>query len=89
MTLIEALQNLDIQLVPGSVYNFEADGCQIELRVRNSATRQAEPMDLEADTMLDAWVEFPMGPGKPVTKITRIAPPLPDVPEIPSDDEVS
>lgn len=86
MTLSEAFQNIDFPLIPGRVYNFEAGGCQIELRVRD-AKAPTQPMDLESDTMLDAWTEFPFkGQGtlhsRPANK-----PDWPDPPILPIDDE--
>ena len=57
MTLSKALANVDIQLVPGSVYNCEAGGCQIASRVKEK--QQPEPIYLESDTMLNAWVDLP------------------------------
>jgi hypothetical protein len=87
MTLVEALQNVDIELVPGRVYHFEVNGHQIELRVREENKPPREPLDLEADTKLDPWVEFPRAAGTPVRTIVQIAPPPPDIPYIPADED--
>ena len=59
---------------------------QIELRVRQASTPRAEPMELEPDTMLDAWVEFPFGEGKLIRSHLAETPDWPDVPIIPSED---
>ena len=90
MTLTEALRG--VELKAGRVYSFEVDDYLVELRVRNraqpkeNARPQSEPLDLEADTMLDAWVEFPIGPTHLVTNIVQIKPPCPDIPDIPQDE---
>ena len=77
MTLSEAFQNIDIQLIPGQTYNFEVGGCQVELRV-HERKKTAEEMDFGEERMLSAWTDLPVGPTSPVKGIRKVSPPRPE-----------
>jgi hypothetical protein len=46
-----------------------------------------QPLDLESDTMLDAWAEFPFKGQGTLVSLPANKPDLPDPPILPIDDE--
>jgi hypothetical protein len=83
-SLVEALGQADLEA--GRTYRFHINDKWVELRVLDPSEAALVPHNIESDTMLDPWVEFP----RPTSGVRlRVRPgslPLPDVPEIPTDD---
>jgi len=88
LSLVEALQQVDLNFEVGQCYRCEVQGKVVEVRVLDELLAGSVGID-ESEVMLDPWVELP--PPQADRRIrVRLRPDarLPvDVPEIPQDEE--
>ena len=88
LSLVEALQQVDLNFEVGQSYRCEVQGKVVEVRVLDELLARSDGID-ESEIMLDPWVELP--PPQADRRIrVRLRPDarLPvDVPEIPQDEE--
>jgi hypothetical protein len=86
VSLVEALQQVDLNFEVGQRYRCEVQGKVVEVRVLDELLATTDGID-ESEIMLDPWVELP--PPQADRRIrVRLRPDarLPvDVPEIPQD----
>ena len=81
MPLADALAQVDLEA--GRVYRCEVKGRQVEVRVLEEVPASMLPAPLvEADVMLDPWVEFPLPSGtfKVLAKLDALPPDVPGMP---------
>jgi len=84
MPLADALAQVDLEA--GRVYRCEVKGRKVEVRVLEEVSTALLPAALvEADVMLDPWVEFPLPSGTFTVLATPGALPL-NVPVIPAEE---
>lgn len=84
LSLVEALGQVDLEM--GHVYHCQVNGQRIELRVLDPDPEPTSSLLVEADIMLDPWVELPLPPIIASVQ-SQFAPPPPiHIPEIPRDE---